>query len=330
MLRQSQKLRNISTVIFILFILSLGGALIISHLFRAPPLTGKDIERYAILFTDEDLQDLGNIMLKNQLGSFQLEKKEGRWALKYPKQTQVEGSFVEGFIETLKSIKIKKTFRPDPINMTNFSLNTPLVEIVLIKENGERKIIRMGLINPVDNSTYLNVSDQNIIYHIDALKTSLNALNLSDFTEAKIFSFNKDDLSAFKIFKGEKNENQIQLAFSRSAEGWGGREGTLLNNSKVAGYLEKLLTLKSLPLSSPSQEVLKKIEETQGAPLFTLELEGADHKIVTYKVLPLQNNFPELEITEKELAVIRASNKEFPNIVTRESLNFLEKTEKDF
>ncbi len=330
MLRQSQRLQKISTLIFILFLISLVTALTVSHLFRAPPLTGKDIERYATLFIDQDFQDLNNILLKNQLGNYQLEKKNGEWGLKYPKQTEVEGTFVDGFIETLKNIKIKKTFKPDPINMANFSLTTPLVEIVLIKENGERKIIRLGLINPVDNSTYLTISDQNIIYHIDALSTSLNALNLSDLIDSKIFSFTKDDLSSLKVFKGDKKIERLLLAFSKNAEGWGSREGSILNTTKVSAFLEKLLTLKNLPLSSPNPELLKGLENSQEAPLYTLELEGNDHKVVTYKILAIQNEIPEVELKNKPLALIKASNKEFPSIITRESLSVLEKTEKDF
>lgn len=330
MLRQSQRLQKISTLIFILFLISLITALTVSHLFRAPPLTGKDIERYATLFIDQDFQDLNNILLKNQLGNYQLEKKGAIWGLKYPKQAQVESTFVEGFIETLKNIKIKKTFKPDPINMTNFSLTTPLVEIVLIKETGERKIIRLGLINPVDNSTYLTISDQNIIYHIDALSTSLNALNLSDLTDSKIFSFNSDDLASLKVFKGDKKINQLLLAFSKNAEGWGSREGSILNKTKINAFLEKLLALKSLPLSSPNPELLKNLENTQEAPLYTVELEGNDHKVVTYRILNVQGEISEIEIKNEPLALIKASNKEFPSIITHESLSILEKTEKDF
>lgn len=332
MLRQSKRLRHLSTVVFILFLVSLTAALTLAHMFRAPPLTGKDIERYAILFHEEDLQDISNIMLKNQLGNYQLEKKDGLWSLKYPKQMEVDPTFVEGFLESLKNIKIKKTFKPDPINMTNFSLNTPLVEIVLIKEAGDRKIIRMGLINPVDNSTYLTVSDQNIIYHIDALKTSLNSLNLSDLTESKIFSFSKETLSALKIFKGDKNESTLKLSFSKNSEGWGSREGSLLNTSKTNTFLEKILGLKSLTLPSLSPEILKKIEEAQGNPLLTIEMESDDHKIVTYKIMPLQTPIPELDIAnskDKQIIVVRASNKEFPSFITSDTLSLFDKTEKD-
>jgi len=338
MLRQSQKLKKISTLIFLLFLISLCSALTFGHLFRAPPLSGKDIERYATLFTDQDFQELSTIFIKNQLGNFQLEKQSDTWNLKYPKLAKVEDLFIEGFIETLKNIKIKKTFKPDPINMANFSLTTPLVEIVLIKQNAERQIIRLGLINPVDNSTYLTTTDQNIIYHIDALSTSLNALNLADLTESKIFSFNKDDLSSLKIFKGVKKIDKIFLAISKNAEGWGSREGSILNKVKVNLFLEKLLNLKSLSSNSSNQDVLKNLKNAQILPLYTLEMEGSDHKMVTYSIYPITKdmleNELETELDSKEkstsLVLIKASNKEFPSIVTSDALNILEKNEKDF
>ena len=332
MLRQSKRLRHLSTGIFILFLVSLAAALTLAHLFRAPPLTGKEIERYATLFREEDLQDISNIMFKNQLGNYQIEKKNDLWSLKYPKQMEVDPTFVESFLSSLRNIKIKKTFKPDPINMTNFSLNTPLVEIVLIKESGDRKIIRMGLINPVDNSTYLTVSDQNIIYHIDALKTSLNSLNTSDLTESKIFSFSKETLSTLKIFKGDKNENTLKLSFSKNSEGWGSREGSLLSTSKTNTFLDKILALKTLSTPSLSQYSQKKLEELQGPPLITIEMEGDDHKIVTYKIIPLQFSLPEIDSStfkDKQILVVRASNKELPSFITNDTLSLFDKTEKD-
>src|SRR5690606_29708238 len=100
--------------------------------------------------------------------------------------------------------RVRSIHRYEPINVTSFSLDNPNLSLLFTTNKNKDYEIKLGLINPIDNSAYLSISSQDQIYQIDPLEMALEAYDLSQIVEARVFAINYSDIKSIEILENEK------------------------------------------------------------------------------------------------------------------------------
>ncbi|MBT3584176.1 MAG: DUF4340 domain-containing protein [Halobacteriovoraceae bacterium] len=305
----------------------------ISTIFQAPKGDKHDLNRYRTLFQGNFLEGIRGIYLKNRLGEFEFLKNSGAresgWELLTPRNFPANPKAVARILDSLKNIKIRKIYQKDPINMANFSLDSPLLSLRLSLENGESIELEVGLVNPIDNSTYLMSSHQNAIYHVDALQFAMESLDLADLIDSKIFSIEPENIASLKIYRGAKRGNPPHLLLTKLNGQWGGKKNHPMPNAKVFKYLKKLASLKStFILDKASEDLTKKLNKYLSTPLYTIEIEDLEKNSFTYNISTVINALPQIKMEKRTNFIIQASDRRYPYLVNKEYLRTFNKTEK--
>ncbi len=336
MLIKIQTKKNVlSTWTVAAFLSVLVFAAFISEFFQTPNNTSPEISRYQKLFGAQQLNSIKAITLKNNLGTFQLkrtkEDPDTPWHLTSPRHMPADKKRVINILSVLRNIKIRKVFQKDKINIQNFSLDEPLLELSITDSGGLESTLHLGLINPIDNSTYAMLSTHEAIYHIDSLDFSLGNLDYSHFIDSRIFTFDPLQITNLKIFRGKKGSNNLALQFQKKGDDWAGKNGHALDHEKVQNLIQKIVEIRSLFIIDKSDEKMEKqLEKFIGRPLFTIEVKDQNNRFYQYIVSGLINALPGLRLEKWQNFAITASNRKFPYVLNREMLKNFSKPEKTF
>jgi len=306
----------------------------ISEFFQAPRLTSRELEKYRLLFNSAELENIQSLKITNRIGTYHLSRgskdSKDQWLLKFPRNLHADNQMTEKILASLQEIKIRKIYNLDPINKANFSLDAPLVTITLGYEKGVEKILRIGLINPIDNSTYLTVSGKDAIYHVDSIKGKIEANDLSDFIDSKIINISSTKIKSLKIFKGTRKGNP-QLFLNKKENTWLGKKGKVLEEDKVKAYLSHLYKLKSqIILDSLTEDLQKNIKKYLDSPLYTMIIDFGNSQKVTYKVSSLVSSLDGIKIDKRQAFIIKVSNRKHPYLIAKENLKLFSKSQRSF
>ena len=129
------------------------------------------------------------------------------WHMVSPRDISANSVFIEKLFNALTVIKVKKLLPDEKIANSNFSLDKPTSTLTLIDQNGHAINITIGLMNTIDNSTYLKIADRSGIYHVEAPSVSLENVTVQDLIESQIISIDLKTIKNLKIFKGSKKSN---------------------------------------------------------------------------------------------------------------------------
>lgn len=317
-----------------IFFVALIFATAISEFFQAPTEQNTELTRFRTLFSTEDFNQITEINLKNRLGEFHFSRIENdpysRWSMALPKKFPANAETIKRIFETLKDIKIRKIFPNDPINLANFSLDAPLYEISLIRKDGSQKTLSFGLINPIDNSTYIASSaESEAIYHVDAVQASLASLDMTDFVDSHIFTTKSSQVKNLKIFRGNPSSNP-QFAIQRGDRGEWTMRGREIDETKTLKWLDELLLLRTMLIVDKSTpELDDSIEQLLKNPQFTVEIEDLNENILTWNVSQLINTLPDIRLEKRTYVLIRASNRPYPYLIHKDNLKFFQPREQD-
>ena len=177
-----------SNVILLVFALFLVIVTAFSEFFRNPGEINAELNKYRNLFTKEELGDINHFTLINRLGTFKFKRVSDNpsWFMEGPRELPVDISVIEKIISPLENIKIREVYHNDAINYSNYSLDSPLMELIIRDSSGKDNRIKFGLVNPIDETTYIYTSKDDAIYHVDAFSHSLESLDLADFREGPL------------------------------------------------------------------------------------------------------------------------------------------------
>lgn len=284
-----------------------------------------------MLFNQQMLADITEITLKNRLGSFVIKKNiapNSTWNLTSPRSLKAQVKTVEKILYSLKQIKIRKIFPKDPIYILNFTLNSPQIEITLKNKGGTQQKLQLGLVNPIDNSTYGMLSNTEAIYHLDAMKYPLTTLDLSDFIDSRVFSFKPQNIASLKLYKGKKKNNNVQLYIAEQKNKWvNGINKRPLNHSLVQQHIEKLTSFKGqIILDKMTKPLIEAIDKFKQAPLYTLEVKkDGQQTLLTYLISPIISSLPDVKMEKRQNFIIQASDSKHPFILHKETLFFFRK-----
>jgi len=307
---------------------------VISFLFQSN-LDLPETLNHHILFTHSELENVEKISVKNQLGKFVLQKStetSAKWHLIEPRSFPANPQTIKNIYDALEKISIMRILKKDPINISHYSLNKPFMEIEFYDKNNSLTYLQFGIINPIDNSTYIAHSAYNEIFQIKTLPYGIESLILSDFLDARIFHTTKDEINALTIYRGPRKYNSPILTIERKND-----QTWLVNNrpdlkNDVNNYLDTFLGLRvQMILDKITPETQKSIEQYFNNPLYTVEIKTSDNNVITYSISNIIDTLPDVKIEKKSSFLVKVSNVESPLIVQKENLeafSFKEKTTK--
>jgi len=316
---------------FILLIGAIG-----SEFFQAPISTTQQFNRYRVLFKPEVLSKIRAITLKNRLGDFRVEKSEERniqsWSLTHPRLLPANNDTVSKLLAELKAMKIRTISTKDAINISNFSLDKPLLSLIIEDETGVKQQLDVGAVNTIENTTYVSFKGKDAIYHIDPLKTSLGALDLSNFIDSRIISLPIDSIAKVKIFRGEPTQkSKAKLHISKEKGQWKDNKGRFYHLDDIQKFLTDLTGLKSaLIIDKRSEKLNTQLEKYLSTPLFTLQIEnnnGEQHEVVVTTVI---NSLDGIKMEKRQNVIVNATNKRHPYLLNKNFLKVFNKGHKSF
>ncbi len=319
-LRIQAKKSTLSNWLIIFFVFALALSAGISEFFQAPKTLNQELEQYHFLFTKEQMTKYDKIRIENRLGEFTLAKNtHGHWDLTNPRLLPASEELVTKVTRTLEGVKIRKLFPKDPINLSNFSLDNPLMKIKLSSSttNDVEEEVHFGLVNPIDNSTYIYSESKEVIYHVDALANPLEGLGLSDFVDSKVFTMTTDNVSSFELYRGR---SAIQLSLKRDKDQWLGKNDKAVLPEEVNTYFNELLDIRSaLILDKLTEKLDETLERLLKTPFYFIKVTTADGTEVTYEISTIVNNLPDVKLDKGQIYIIRASNRSHPYVFTKDS-----------
>jgi hypothetical protein len=333
--RWPQLKANLSSWFLGIFCLILLTGALISELFQSAPVPVDVAQIYINPIPENVSQNAIKITFKNKLGTFEMEKiqdqdspKYNTWRLLSPRQLPAKSRSLFQIFETLKEITVRKLHQYEPINISSYSLDNPLVDINIKTAEGDIQI-KFGLINPIDNSAYMTVSNNQSIYQIENLKFPLDSFNLQSFIESRIFISEVKEVQEFKIFRG-KVSSYPAFKITKTEGKWYDSRDRELDETRVEDFLRKILNLKSNVILDKRDEKLdKKLNRYLNNPRYTIVMNRLG-KEIEYKLSAPIRAIREYKIENWKNFVIKASDEEHPYISKREYLNFFQVRESQY
>lgn len=316
-------------VFFFLFI-SVFSA-VISEIFQAPNQENLKITKYRKLMNSQDLESLSKITIKNNLGEFRFdrhsEQSGSNWKMTSPRKLLANDTLINSIIQSLENLKIRYVYQKDKINLSNFSLNNPLAEITVRKKGGEDLTITLGLINPIDRSTYAMLSNNQAIYHIDATTIPMNTLNLTNLIETRVFPHDLKLIDSLNIYKGTK-EGYHQLALKKNQLEWMGKKNKTMDKTKVESYLKHLFDLKSqLILDRMTDEQLDRIKKYLKTPQYTMDINYQNGTQFTYYISQPIADIPGMKLKRWQFVTVSTDDFHHAYVLPKDFLKKLNITE---
>lgn len=246
-----------------------------------------------------ELQHLKSMKITNKQGEFDLLNThpegnlEGPWQMTAPQALVMKAEVIKKIIDAFNVIRVRNFHRLEPINITSYSLDNPTLTLMFTNSKNKSFEIKMGLINPIDNSAYMTISTQNQIYQIDPLEIQLESYDLAQLVESKVLALNADSLVSLEIY----GESGLLVKIFKKEDKWLGEGGVELSSAKVTKFLERLEALKSksiLENLTPDQKEL--VDRATAVPLYSLKLITAQG-VRTYIIGEVKGGIPGTSVT---------------------------------
>lgn len=273
-----------------------------------------------------DLQHLKNLRITNKHGSFLLENTHptgdltGPWQMVEPQSLKVKVDVVNKIVEALNVMRVRNFHRLEPINVTSFSLDNPTLTLNFTTSKDRPYEVKMGLVNPIDNSAYLSLSSQDQIYQIDPLEMALESYDLSQLVESKVLALNLDSLASLEIY----GESKLLMKILRKEGEWLDQNGVVLSETKVNRFFAKLEDIKSRSildnLNGDQKEFMNKIMAT---PAFTLKL-ISNQTVRNYFVAEMTGPVPGLPAATEGSFALSSEERQSFVLLDRSELKILE------
>jgi hypothetical protein len=207
----------------------------------------------------------------------------------------------------------------DPINLSNFALENPTVSVDLFTELDEQLKIQIGLINPINNTTYISVTDNDSIYQIDVFKTNFQSYRLSDLIDSSVFSPNLSEVIEFTIFNRDYKDPTNVLI--RGEENWKSNKYKTITKENVDKKIEQILNINTHMIIDKQNEELKTmLDNYLEKPLYRVILKTNNRKI-EYKISSLLQAIPELKLEKRQYFLMTASDRQFTYVISKSNMD---------
>jgi len=302
---------------------------LLSELFQTPQVKRDPQDFNKKLIQETFFDSPTKIDFSNRFCQLQLEtnllSSHKPWMIVYPKVFPAKSATVNRILDTLKDIKLKRTFINDPINQANFSLDKPVMTIKLDNNKSAPTTLTFGLINPIDNSTYMTMSsDPKVIYQVTGLSSPIETLETSDFLDASVFSLRLSQIDKLVIYRGKAQSKYRSFVLERKDEKWRTNFTRNPSKEKLKKWVDKLSALKSTLIidkdSGKLEAALTKLKEN---PYYSIEVADRDGEKLSYTVSKVLKQLPEHTIDSKQHVLVFSSQRKYPYLLNKKVLEIL-------
>ena len=317
-----QKVKNyISTWLLALFAAGLLGLLAFSEIFQNVVSDDASFDNFSDPIKSDIIANLKSIRLKNRLGKYTVTLSEnGHWNLIEPRKMPAPTQTIEKITRSLEGLSIHTLHQKEPINLQSFSLDNPIAILDLYTKLDEHVQIKIGLVNPINNTAYMTISGQDIIFQTSALQSKLELLRLSDFIDSNIFSQKLSDVSEFNLYRGRNSESSNTL--SRTSDGWESKRYKSISARSVEQTLDAILSINSHMIIDTQDEKLQNLLDNYlKNPLYRVVVKTLNGESASYTVSGLVNSIPELKIEKRHYFLIKSSERRYPHLINKDYLD---------
>lgn len=325
----SNKTKWISNIILASFLFFVAGTMFLSNIFKTPIKGQLEFIEQSMAFSSNELENILGLTLKNKSGEFVFEHLDIQtgsvWHMTSPRKISVNSIFIEKLFSSLKIIKTKKILDDNKINNSNFSLEKPMAMLILKNSNGENITISLGIMNAIDNSTYMKISGKKGIYHVESPSLSLENIALPDLIESTVFDVNFNTILGFKISK--KNSKKPIFEIIKKDNTWVNSENQILDTKNLEYIIDDFIALKSsFTLESPSDAQKKQTQSLLLSPEFIIEIKKEDKEILFYKISTLTRNLIEVPLNDEDHFIIKGDHSAVTYVIKKDFINIFNLT----
>ena len=270
--------------------------------------------------TSRIIKNTVSLRFKNRIGEYKLTKENDGWFMQEPRVIPAKEETIQRVLKSLSQIKIHTVHQFEPINFQSFSLDNPIIEIDLYTNLNEKYLVKIGLMNPINNTSYMTVSGHNRIFQTNLFKGRLEKLELSDFIESQVFSKNISEIKSFKLYQGRSNSPFNELTFKNDQ--WQTRKYKVISNEKLAKKLEDIFEINTHMIIDQADEDLRTLLDNYlKNPQYRIEITTNQDEKITYEISSLMKAIPELKLEKRQFFIMSASDRKYPYIINK---NYLE------
>jgi hypothetical protein len=324
-----KKKKWVSNLVLVSFFSLVVGTMFLSNIFKTPIKGQQELIEQSLVFSNKELENITHLSLKNKSGEFTFERADlqstSQWHMKSPRDISVNSVFVEKLFSSLNVIKTKKLVDDNLTNNSNFSLEKPTAILTLTDDKNKNIILSVGIMNTIDNSTYMKISGKNGIYHVEAPSISLENITLADLVESSVFDINFKTMLSFKIFK--KTSSVPTFEIHKKDGIWMTAEDRPIDIKRLEDMIDDFITLKSsFTLDTPTDAQKKQSQLLISNAEYTLKIESTEGKILLYKVSPITKNLVEVPLKDEAHFIINENHSPVIYVVKKDFLKIFELT----
>jgi hypothetical protein len=313
---------SLSTLLIIFFFCMLLFLSLFAEVFESQTPEVDIAQIYANPVPITELQHLKNLKMINKHGTFVFENTHetgdlsGPWQMLEPQALKVKENIVSKIVDALNVVRVRNFHRLEPINLSSFSLDNPTLTLLFTNSQNKNFEIKMGLINPIDNSAYLSLSGQDQIYQIDPIEITLESYDLSQLVESKVLALNSDSLQSLEIY----NSNGLQLKLLKKDGFWLDQNAVSLSESRVKKFFERIEEIKSFSiLDKLTTEQQLFMEQTMATSTWGLKLIYGQG-VRTYVISKLKSSIPGMNISSTDTFALSSEEKQSFVLLNRDEL----------
>jgi hypothetical protein len=316
---------SLSTILVVFFFFILIFLSLFAEVFESQTPEVDIAQIYANPVPVNNLKKLKNVRLTNKYGAFLVENTHpsgdlvGPWQMLEPQSLKLKDEFVSKIIDALSVIRVRNFHRLEPINISSYSLDNPT--LTLLFTNAENRIfeIKVGLINPIDNSAYLTLTGQDQIYQIDPIEMALEGYDLAQLVESKVLALNSDSIQALEIYK----DGHLKLKLLRKDDQWFDQNAMKLSEQKVKKFFERLESMRSFSILdklTTDQKIF--MEKSMAQAGWGLKL-ITGHGVRNYVIGQVKGQIPGTEISKNDIYAFSTDDLQSFVLIERSEVSIL-------
>ncbi len=167
---------------------------------------------------------------------------DGKWQLTAPKPMPADQDAAKGLITSLATLNGDKVVEDKASDLSPYGLNSPTLDITVLKKDGKSQDVQVGDDAPTGGSTYVKLAGDPHVYTIASyVKTSLDKTP-NDLRDKRLLTFDQDKLTRVDLqpAKGEaiefgkNNQNDWQILKPKPMRADGSQVEELIRKLKDA------------------------------------------------------------------------------------------------
>lgn len=324
-----QKRKWFSNLVLVSFLLLVVGTMFLSNIFKTPIKGQQELIEQSLVFSNKELENVTHLSLKNKSGEFTFERADtqssSQWHMTSPRDISVNSVFVEKLFSSLNVIKTKKLLDDNQANNSNFSLEKPTAILTLTNDKNQSIILSVGIMNTIDNSTYMKISGRTGIYHVEAPSISLESITLADLVESSVFDINFNKMTSFKIFKKSSATPAFEI---HKKEGiWVTAENLPLDIKRLEDMIDDFASLKSsFTVDAPTDAQKRQAQSLIANAEFTVKIDQAEGTALLYKISNVTKSLIEVPLKDEAHFIINENHSPVIYVVKKDFLNLFDLT----